>query len=103
MPSRTWVPPAPFDFARTLRVLRRGRGDPACQHESDGTWRRCSRTPYGPVTFRISDRPEAVDGRLITGTAWGSGPDWALDQLPALLGAVPTEGVAHPTTTLRSG
>ncbi|MEU2100384.1 DNA-3-methyladenine glycosylase 2 family protein [Streptomyces globisporus] len=87
MPSRTWVPPAPYDLARTLRVLRRGRGDPACRQEPDGTWWRCSRTPDGPVTLRISDGPDAVAGRLITGTVWGPGGDWALEQLPALLGA----------------
>ncbi|WP_405510593.1 hypothetical protein [Streptomyces cyaneofuscatus] len=51
MPSRTWAPPAPYDLARTLRVLRRGRGDPACRQG------RCSRTPAGPVTLRISDSP----------------------------------------------
>ncbi|MFD6659602.1 hypothetical protein ACFWEB_31215 [Streptomyces parvus] len=86
MPSRTWEPPAPYDLARTLRVLRRGRGDPACRQEPDGTWWRCSRTPDGPVTLRISDGPDSVGGRL-TGTAWGPGADLALDQLPTLLGA----------------
>ncbi|MBK6043031.1 hypothetical protein JHN58_11750, partial [Streptomyces sp. MBT55] len=63
MPSRTWVPPAPYDLARTLRVLRRGRGDPACRQEPDGTWWKCSRTPYGPVTLRISDHLDPVGGR----------------------------------------
>ncbi|WP_097870134.1 hypothetical protein [Streptomyces sp. rh34] len=28
-----------------------------------------------------------MTGRLITGTAWGPGAPWALEQLPALLGA----------------
>ncbi|MFH9568524.1 DNA-3-methyladenine glycosylase family protein [Streptomyces globisporus] len=70
-----------------MRVLRRGRGDPACRQEPDGTWWRCSRTPAGPVTLRIRDRPDSVGGRLISGTAWGPGADWALKQLPALLGA----------------
>jgi len=87
MPSRTWAPPAPYDLARTLRVLCRGRGDTACRQESDGTWWRCSHTPAGPVTLRISDGPDAVAGRWITGRAWGPGADWALDRLPALLGA----------------
>ncbi len=47
MPSRTWAPPALYDLARTLRVLRRGRGDPACRQRADGTWWRPSRTPDG--------------------------------------------------------
>ncbi|MFD8440289.1 DNA-3-methyladenine glycosylase family protein [Streptomyces microflavus] len=85
MPSRTWAPPAPYDLARTLRVLRRGRRDPACRQEPDGTWWRCSGTPAGPVTLRISD--DLAAGGLITGRAWGPGTDWALEQLPALLGA----------------
>ncbi|MFI1530750.1 DNA-3-methyladenine glycosylase family protein [Streptomyces griseus] len=84
MSSRTWVPPAPYDLARTLRVLRRGRG--ACRREPDGTWWRCSRTPAGPATLRISESPDPRAGRLITGTAWGPGADWALEQLPSLLG-----------------
>ncbi|GGS25746.1 hypothetical protein GCM10010284_68180 [Streptomyces rubiginosohelvolus] len=87
MPSRTWAPPAPYELTRPLRVLRRGRGDPACRQEPDGTWWRCSRTPNGPVTLRISDRPDTTAGRRITGTAWGPGADWALKQLPSLLGA----------------
>ncbi|MFF3030912.1 hypothetical protein ACFVS7_07850 [Streptomyces rubiginosohelvolus] len=45
MPSRTGEPPASYDLACTLRVLRSGCGDPACRQEPDGTWRRCSRTP----------------------------------------------------------
>ncbi|MFD8732563.1 hypothetical protein [Streptomyces sp. NPDC059611] len=87
MPSRCWAPPAPYDLPRTLRVLRRGRSDPACLQEADGTWWRTSRTTKGPVTLRITDHPDATTGRLITGTAWGPGDDWALEQLPALLGA----------------
>ncbi|MGW0645354.1 hypothetical protein [Streptomyces badius] len=96
MPSRTWVPPAPYDLARTLRVLRRGRGDPACRQEPDGTWWRCSRTPDGPVNLRISGGPDAVAGRLITGTVWGQGADWALEQRPALLGADDEPDVFRP-------
>ncbi|WP_237329824.1 DNA-3-methyladenine glycosylase family protein [Streptomyces sp. CBMAI 2042] len=87
MPSRSWAPPAPYDLPRTLRVLRRGRSDPSCRQETDGTWWRTSRTPDGPVTLRITDHPDPITGRLITGTAWGPGADWALAQLPALLGA----------------
>ncbi|MFJ9312343.1 hypothetical protein ACIRPL_34610 [Streptomyces cyaneofuscatus] len=87
MPSRSWAPPASYDLPRTLRVLRRRRSDPSCRQETDGTWRRTSRTPDGPVTLRISDHPDPITGRLITGTAWGPGADWALAQLPALLGA----------------
>ncbi|MEU6680961.1 DNA-3-methyladenine glycosylase 2 family protein [Streptomyces sp. NPDC046925] len=86
MASRVWAPPAPYDLTRTLRVLRRGSGDPTCRREADGTWWRTSLTPQGAATVKISCRTEAGSGPLVTGEAWGPGADWALDFLPALLG-----------------
>ncbi|NEB93524.1 DNA-3-methyladenine glycosylase family protein [Streptomyces bauhiniae] len=82
---RCWVPPTPYDLNRTLRVLRRGAGDPTCRLDDDGTWWRVSRTPLGPATLRITDHTGY--GRVITGQAWGPGAQWALATLPALLGA----------------
>ncbi|WP_334664273.1 DNA-3-methyladenine glycosylase 2 family protein [Streptomyces cyaneofuscatus] len=96
MPCRSWAPPAPYDLPRTLRVLRRGRSDPSSRQETDDTWWRTSRTPDGPVTLRITDHPHTISGRLITGTAWGPGADWALEQLPALLGADDDPEAFHP-------
>lgn len=49
--------------------------------EVDGAWWRTSRTPEGPVTLRVEPHPSGVRA-----TAWGPGADWALEQLPALLG-----------------
>lgn len=61
--------------------LRRGAHDPT--HRRVGTgWLRASRTPEGPVLLTVSPRPDGVRGR-----AWGPGSEWALDQLPRLVGA----------------
>ncbi|MGW4359631.1 DNA-3-methyladenine glycosylase family protein [Streptomyces californicus] len=54
--------------------------------EPDGTWWRASRTPEGPATLQITDRSAPVAGRQVIAAAWGPGADWALEQLPALLG-----------------
>lgn len=80
MPERTWAPPEPYDLRRSLIVLRRGPYDPTFLLERDGTVWRATRTPCGPATLRL--RP----GPRITATAWGPGAEWALDQMPALLG-----------------
>ncbi|MFD9590201.1 DNA-3-methyladenine glycosylase family protein [Streptomyces sp. NPDC059980] len=87
MPRRLWVPPEPYDLARTLRVLRRGASDPTCRRETDGTWWRTGRTPCGPATLKITEHVSPADGTVIAGEVWGPGADWALDALPALLGA----------------
>ncbi|UGY95075.1 DNA-3-methyladenine glycosylase 2 family protein [Streptomyces gobiensis] len=89
---RRWAPPAPYDLFRTLRVLQRGPYDPACRITGGAVWR-TSRTPEGPVTLRIEPG--------IVAQAWGPGADWALDQLPALLGAEdrPADFVPHHRLT----
>ncbi|MFF9481471.1 DNA-3-methyladenine glycosylase family protein [Streptomyces sp. NPDC014733] len=83
MPTRTWVPPGPYDLHRTLGVLGRGPGDPAFAVRGGEIWR-ASRTPQGPGTLRLAVRP--ADG-AVEAEAWGPGADWLLEQLPALLGA----------------
>jgi 3-methyladenine DNA glycosylase/8-oxoguanine DNA glycosylase len=60
--------------------LRRGAHDPT-HRRIGGAWLRASRTPAGPVLIKINSVAGGVQG-----TAWGPGADWALDQLPALLG-----------------
>nr|WP_322888065.1 hypothetical protein [Streptomyces solincola] len=85
--SRAWAPPAPYDLARTLRVLRRSSADPTCRLDADGTWWRTSRTPDGPATLRLSDESDPAAGCRITGAAWWPGADWVLEHLPALLDA----------------
>ncbi|GAB2874692.1 DNA-3-methyladenine glycosylase family protein [Streptomyces mayteni] len=82
MPHRDWLPPTPYDLRRSLLVLRRGPYDPAFRAASDGTLWRATRTPMGPATLRLAAGDPAVGC-----TAWGPGADWALDSLPALLGA----------------
>ncbi|MEV6404083.1 DNA-3-methyladenine glycosylase 2 family protein [Streptomyces bobili] len=87
MPRRLWVPPEPYDLARTLRVLRRGGGDPTCRREADGTWWRTCRTPDGPATLKITPHVSPAEGTVIRGAAWGPGATWTLEAFPALLGA----------------
>ncbi|HEX4787687.1 MAG TPA: DNA-3-methyladenine glycosylase 2 family protein [Actinospica sp.] len=99
---------------RTLRVLRRGTGDPTYRVEygpEDGPVRavwRVARTPQGPATLRArlrsgggggsagSDGDGAGDRETGAGgdaadevelTAWGDGAAWLLQQGPAMLGA----------------
>ncbi|MFJ2398791.1 DNA-3-methyladenine glycosylase family protein [Streptomyces sp. NPDC087843] len=81
------MPPEPYDLARTLRVLRRGAGDPTCRRETDGTWWRTCRTPHGPATLKITEHVSPADGAVIAGDTWGPGADRTLNALPALLGA----------------
>ncbi|MEL4358828.1 MULTISPECIES: DNA-3-methyladenine glycosylase family protein [unclassified Luteococcus] len=44
-------------------------------------WWRASQTPSGPVLVQLADRDRDVLAR-----AWGDGAQWALEQLPRLLG-----------------
>ncbi len=59
---------------------RRGAGDPT-HRRLGGSWLRATRTPTGPVLLKLDPV-----GTTVRATAWGSGADWACDQLPALLG-----------------
>lgn len=70
----------PLDLRLTLGPTRIGRGDPSTRLKSDEAVR-ASRTPDGPVTVHLR-----VDGGELGATAWGPGSDWALDQLPDLVG-----------------
>ena len=67
----------------TLSVLRRGSADPTFRVDPDGSVWRGIRTPEGTATLRLRSRP--AEGR-VQATAWGSGADWALHSVPALLG-----------------
>jgi len=80
--STTWTPGHPVDLRRTLWPLRRGGLDPTMRVDDDGLWRTCL-TPDGPATLLLTVPIRgSVDAR-----AWGSGADWAIDQLPELLGS----------------
>lgn len=92
--TREWQPEFRLDLSGVLAPLRRGRGDPSFQTEGHGApiWR-ASTSPAGPVTTCLQRR---ADGTVVV-DAWGPGAAWALDGLPALLGADdrPEEFVAH--------
>ena len=80
--STTWTPGHPVDLRRTLWPLRRGGLDPTMRVDDDGLWRTCL-TPDGPATLLLTVPIRgSVDAR-----AWGRGADWAIDQLPELLGS----------------
>ena len=81
---RDWCPEGPLELEATIGVLRFGPRDPAYRRTPDGAYWRCSRTPGGLGTLRITSRDR---GCAIEAQAWGPGADWLLGQLPALLGA----------------
>jgi len=83
--TRRWRADRPVDVDGHLGGLRRGPGDPT--HRALGTgpgrrWLRASRTPVGPVLLSVTSQADQVVGH-----AWGDGAEWALDQLPRLVGA----------------
>ena len=80
--TSSWTPDHPVDPRRTLSPLRRGPSDPTMRIDGGGIWR-TSLTPAGPVTLHLSVGP----GGAIRSTAWGGGAEWAVAQVPELLGA----------------
>lgn len=90
--AREWTPDHPLDLAGVLAPLRRGAGDPTFQRAGEGIWR-VGTTPDGAATTVLRRLPDGA----VRALAWGPGAQWALDGLPALLGADdrPEEFVAH--------
>ncbi|WP_188191437.1 DNA-3-methyladenine glycosylase family protein [Nonomuraea sp. SYSU D8015] len=80
--ERRWTPEGPLDVGLALLPHRRGGGDPTWRQTPDGAVWRTSRTPDGPCALRVSVKDGCVHGQ-----AWGPGAGWALETLPALLGA----------------
>jgi 3-methyladenine DNA glycosylase/8-oxoguanine DNA glycosylase len=80
--SGTWTPGHTVNPQRTLMPLRRGGQDPTLRIDDSGIWR-TSLTPVGPATLHLAVEP----GGAIRSTAWGSGAEWAVGQVPELLGA----------------
>jgi endonuclease III len=78
--TRTLALSRPLDLRLTLAPTRYGKGDPSCLLRSDECYR-STRTPAGPATVHLVVRRGALEA-----TAWGPGADWALDQLPLLVG-----------------
>jgi 3-methyladenine DNA glycosylase/8-oxoguanine DNA glycosylase len=83
---RVWRPDWPCSLG-VLRLHRRGAGDPTFRTDEarDGgrTWRGI-RTPEGPATLALAVR--SADGE-VHAEAWGPGAAWALESVPAMLGA----------------
>ncbi|GAA3623052.1 DNA-3-methyladenine glycosylase family protein [Microlunatus ginsengisoli] len=80
-PSRVLRLGRPASLEITLKLQRRGPGDPT--HRRDGPlWFRATRTPEGPALVKL-----LLAGDTVSARAWGAGADWALDQLPRLAGA----------------
>lgn len=75
--------PGPLDLRATLSSLRRGSGDPQMRVEAGAIWR-ASRTPAGPVTFRVA--PVPGDGEVEV-AGWGPGAGWVADRAAELVGA----------------
>lgn len=71
----------PLDLRRTLWPLQTGRSDPTMRLDASSALR-ATRTPAGPATLHLR---RSGDG--LAATAWGPGRDWALEALPALVGA----------------
>ncbi len=80
--QRTWRPGRPVPLPAVIGTLRRGAGDPAFRYDRGSVWRTL-RTPDGPATLHLVCDP-AGDG--VTAVGWGSGRQWALDQVPSMLG-----------------
>jgi 3-methyladenine DNA glycosylase/8-oxoguanine DNA glycosylase len=70
----------PLDLALTISPLRRGFGDPALRLGRDEAWR-ATRTPAGPATQHL-----VIDRDVVRAETWGPGADWAIRQVPNLLG-----------------
>lgn len=78
-----WRPSWPCPVGRILGPTRRGPGDPTYRIEGIRHWRG-TRTPLGPATLLIEPRPS---GGEVYAAAWGPGAEWAIAQVPDLLGA----------------
>ncbi|WP_205864649.1 DNA-3-methyladenine glycosylase 2 family protein [Planctomonas sp. JC2975] len=74
-------PRTPIDLRQTLGILGRGTYDQTTIWDAKGVWR-TFRTPVGPVTLRLEQRPDGVDA-----AAWGPGAEWVIGGVPELLGA----------------
>jgi 3-methyladenine DNA glycosylase/8-oxoguanine DNA glycosylase len=81
---RRYRPSGPLDLRATLAPHRHGAFDPCQRVDALGAHWRIWRTPQGPATLRLAADPGAAQ---IDVQAWGSGAAWALDAVPALLGA----------------
>ncbi|MBJ7530106.1 MAG: DNA-3-methyladenine glycosylase 2 family protein [Nocardioides sp.] len=66
-----------------MRLHKRGGGDPTYRIDGERHWRGI-RTPEGPATLLVHPRPGLGE---VHAEAWGPGASWALESVPAMLGA----------------
>jgi 3-methyladenine DNA glycosylase/8-oxoguanine DNA glycosylase len=81
--TRHWRPDWPCSVGAALGGLRRGAGDPTYRLVGGTHWRGIG-TPDGPATLAVE--PRSAEG-VVRAQAWGPGAAWALESVPALLGA----------------
>lgn len=82
--ERVWRPAWPCPVPGALGALRHGRGDPTYRTDPDATVWRGIRSPEGPATLAVRRGPVAGE---VSAAAWGPGAEWALAQVPDMLGA----------------
>ncbi|MCD4534940.1 DNA-3-methyladenine glycosylase 2 family protein [Nocardioides sp. cx-169] len=82
--TRAWRPAWPCSVAAVLRPHRRGAGDPTYRVDEAGRHWRGIRTPDGPASLSVEARARHGD---VLARAWGPGAEWALESVPAMLGA----------------
>jgi 3-methyladenine DNA glycosylase/8-oxoguanine DNA glycosylase len=81
--ERVWRPDRQVSVRGLLGQQRHGGGDPTYLLDGDAVWRGI-RTPAGATTLKVRARVAEGD---IHAEAWGPGADWALEHVPAMLGA----------------
>jgi 3-methyladenine DNA glycosylase/8-oxoguanine DNA glycosylase len=81
MPERSLSVVGSLDLVSTLAPLRHGIGDPTVRLAPGQAWL-ATRTPQGPAALHVHQQ-----GAVLQAQAWGEGADWALGQLPDLVGA----------------
>ncbi|MCW2784309.1 MAG: hypothetical protein JWP74_826 [Marmoricola sp.] len=91
--TRTWRPDWPCPVGAILGVHRRGAGDPTYRLGPEGEHARAFTTPVGPATLAV--HPLDREGQ-VQALAWGPGAGWALDALPAMLGALDDVSTFEP-------
>jgi len=82
--TRLWEPGWPVPVGDVMGQQRHGGSDPTYKVDFQGRHWRGLRTPDGDATLMVESRLR--DGAVYA-AAWGAGADWALDSVPALLGA----------------
>jgi len=84
--------PFPADVTSAVRRSSLPGADPCIRVAHDGTWR-TSRTPEGPATVRVVDRPAEV-----VADAWGPGAGWMAERLATMAGLHDDRAGFDPST-----